>query len=65
MESNLELQKLSSPRLAATITLRASQTFAKEFEKIQIQISQHYSVDELLQVFPRSLQEVEVLLALT
>lgn len=67
MESNMSLYKLASPRLASTITLRASQQFAEEFARVESKLREIYSdlsPEEFKMLFPRSLQDVNVLLAI-
>jgi uncharacterized protein YggT (Ycf19 family) len=61
MESGIDLQKLSSPRLASSITLRASLKFAEQYADLYDEVMSQYPNDHLL---PRSVQEVKVLLAL-
>lgn len=65
MESTPQLQRLSSPRIGSTITLRASQKFCDEFQRLETKISHLYPDEEArTQIFPRSLDEVKVLLAI-
>jgi hypothetical protein len=61
MESGIDLQKLSSPRLASSITLRASLKFAEQYADLYDEVMRQYPNDHLL---PRSVHEVKVLLAL-
>lgn len=64
MESNLALQRLTSPRLGSTITLRASQQFATSFAEFRQHLSTLYDDTKLATIFPRTESQVRVLLAL-
>ena len=62
MESSVLLHPLSSPRLAASITLRASKMFADRFKQVKEELQNLY--EDCNEIFPRSFDEVVVLLAL-
>lgn len=61
MEAGTELARLSSPRLASSITLRASRRFADVYADLYTETAKLHPNVTLL---PRTVQEVSVLLAL-
>ncbi|CAN6636940.1 hypothetical protein TRVA0_016S00738 [Trichomonascus vanleenenianus] len=65
MESSEALHRLNSPRLASTVTLRASEKFLSAFKELEDKLRSIYGdSDEFRAVFPRTSEDVRVLLAL-
>lgn len=64
MESHTFLFKLSSPRLAQSITTKASYMFAHDFSKLERLVLDIYQSEESKIYFPRTYMDVCVLLAI-
>lgn len=64
MESSVLLHPIASPRLASSISLRASRMFADKFKEVRQKVDSTYGEQTGSEIFPRSTQEVHVLLAL-
>ena len=64
MESHTFLFKLASPRLATSITQKASRKFSVDFSEIERTILSLYTMEESRIYFPRTYMDVCVLLAI-
>lgn len=64
MESHSFLFRLASPRLAQSITLRASYLFASDFSELERLVLDIYNIEESRIYFPRTYMDVCVLLAI-
>jgi hypothetical protein len=64
MESGILMRGLSSPRLAASVTLRASTMFLDTFKALKQELETIYGNEEALTLLPRSVEEVKTLLAI-
>ena len=62
MDAQSRLQKLSSPRLANGLTHDAASRFVEDFTVVEDAVRNHIELSQT--VFPRSLEEVRLLLGL-
>jgi hypothetical protein len=60
MDAHSRLQKLSSPRLANSLTHEAAMLFVEDFTKVEEAVRNHIEFSQT--VFPRSVEEVKLLL---
>lgn len=64
MTSTSQLQNLSSPSLAKEITTGACDLFISSFSEFKQKLADKYGDDEASELFPRTVEEVKVLLAM-
>ena len=62
MDAHSRLQKLSSPRLANLLTHEAALSFVDDFATVEEAVRSHIEFSQT--VFPRSIDEVKLLLGL-
>jgi hypothetical protein len=60
MDAQARLQKLTSPRLANSLTLDSASLFVDDFTVVEEAIRSHIELSQT--VFPRSVEEVRLLL---